>query len=70
MFLFPLALSVVGTIMFLFADEALPPKLLMLALTATSVFLQFAAPFDVHFLVPLALQLVVCVWVAIWWQLD
>jgi hypothetical protein len=69
-FLFPLAFSVVGTLMFLSADETLPAKLVMLALTATAVFLQFFSPFEIHFLVPLALQLVVCAWVVIWWQLD
>lgn len=67
-FLFPLAFSVAGTIMFMLQDVAVGAKLLMLAFTSSAVFLQFFV--GVHFLIPLALELIVCIWLAIWWQLE
>ena len=69
-FLGPLALSVVATLFYLNSEESLVSKCIALALVGTSVFLQFGPWFDVHFLIPLALQLVVCIWMAIYWQMQ
>jgi hypothetical protein len=71
-FWFPLALGVVGTVFyFLYAEVGLFWKLIMTALTVSSVVLQFAPAFsEVHFGVPLGMQLVVCLWVALYFQLE
>lgn len=70
-FLFPLALSVVGTFFLLASDEVgIVGKVIAVLLTGTSIVLQFAFTFDVHFMVPLAMQLIVCIWVALFWQLQ
>ena len=61
-FLFPLALSLAAALMFLIGDFALPTKGFYVGLTALAAALQFvpALRAEVHFLVPLGLQLFVC----------
>ncbi len=48
-------------------DVAVGAKLGMLAMTLTGIVLQFAG---VYFLIPLALHLIVCMWLVVWWQID
>jgi hypothetical protein len=68
-FWLPLALSVVGTAYFLFlTEEDKKWKALMAALTAAALVLQFGI--RIHFAIPVALQLIVCVWTIIYWKLD
>ena len=70
-FWLPLALSVVGTGFFVFlTEENWKWKSLMTALTVVALVLQFGFMFKVHFLLPLALQLIVCVWTMIHWKLN
>ena len=40
------------------------------ALTVVALALQFGFMFKIHFLLPLALQLIVCVWTLIYWKLN
>lgn len=42
----------------------------MAALTIAALVLQFGFAFQVHFIMPLLLQLAVCVWTLIYWKLD
>jgi hypothetical protein len=68
-FLFPLALSVVGAIFIFFSDDFGPVgKTLALALSFGSIPLLFVPA--VHFLVPLAMQLIVCIWVVVYFQIQ
>ena len=68
-FWLPLALSVVGTGYFLFlTEEDRKWKALMAALTVAALILQFGV--QVHFAIPVVIQVVVCVWVMIYFKLD
>jgi hypothetical protein len=68
-FLFPLALSVVGAVFILFNEDFGPAaKTFAVLLAGGSIPLLFVPA--VHFLVPLAMQLVVCIWVALYWQIQ
>ncbi|MSR57438.1 MAG: hypothetical protein EXS05_07180 [Planctomycetaceae bacterium] len=58
-FLFPLALSVIGVLFFLTADVEWKWKILAALLVVVALVLQFVPALDVHFLVPLAIQIVV-----------
>ncbi len=70
-FRLPLVLSVVGTGFFVFfTEEDWKWKSLMAALTVAALILQFGFMFKVHFLLPLALQIIVCVWTMIYWKLN
>ena len=72
-FWFPLALSVVGTVFyFLYGEVGLLWKLIMTGLTVASVVVQFAPGLreQVHFGVPLGMQIVVCLWVALYFQFE
>ena len=68
-FLFPLIFGAVGALFYLGADVAWHWKLIPLGLMALSVVLQFGLAADVHFLIPLAIQLLVCMWVGIYLQM-
>ncbi len=69
-FLFPLIFSVVGVLFFLSSEADAKWKLLAAAMLMTSVGLQFGLAAYVHFLVPLAIQIVICIWMAIFWQIN
>ena len=72
-FWFPLALSVVGTAFYaLYGDAGLIWKLIITGLTLAAVALQFLPGLreNVHFGVPLGMQIVVCLWVALYFQLE
>lgn len=69
-FLFPLVLSVVGVLFFLTTDVDWYWMLLAAGLVALSLALQFLPPLDVHFLIPLGIQIVVCLWMAVYWKLE
>jgi hypothetical protein len=70
-FWLPLALSVIGSGFFVFlTDEKWTLKSLMAGLTVAGLVLQFGLMFRVHFLIPLALQLIVCIWVMVYWKLT
>jgi hypothetical protein len=69
-FLFPLALSVVGVLFFLVADVEWKWKFLAGTLLATSLVLQFVPDLNVHFLVPLGIQIVLCLWMGAYWKLE
>lgn len=69
-FLFPLILSVVGVMFFLSSDVDTKWKLLAAAMVIASVGLQFGFAEYVHFLIPLAIQIVICIWMAIFWQIN
>ncbi len=66
----PLALSVIGTGFFLrFTDLEWKWKGLAIALTGTSIVLQFALK-EVPLAIPLVLQAVMCLWVIFYWKLE
>jgi hypothetical protein len=67
MLIIPLAFAFVGTIFYLFQDVEPWTKLLMVALLVGSIALRFAG---VHFLIPLSLELIVAIWLVIWWQIE
>ena len=70
-FYFPLVLSVVGTLFFLFCtDLDLKWKILAIGMTGISLLLQWVPQFEVHFLIPLILQALVSIWVVIYFQLE
>ncbi len=69
-FLLPLVMSTLGALFYLGAEVSTVSKGIVLALVGISVFLQFGPFFDAHFLIPLALQLIVCFWMAIFWQIQ
>ena len=68
-FLFPLVLSLIGAaFFFLTADVDLPWRLVAVALALAAAGLQFftaTTPF-----VPVATQIVLCIWFVIYWQMD
>jgi len=61
-FLFPLCLSCASLAYFLIADMDWKWKIFALVLVIASVTMQFAFPAQVHFLIPLGMQLFVCGW--------
>jgi len=68
-FLFPLVLSFIGTVLLLNEDIGTLWKAVAVALTGGSLVLLFVPALRTHFLVPLAMQLIVCIWVALYWQI-
>jgi hypothetical protein len=67
-FLLPLALSVISTGHFvLFTEEDWKWKLLAFGLVGTSLLLQFL---HVHFIIPLIIQVIVCVGMILYWKLG
>jgi len=69
-FLFPLIFSVVGVLFFLNSDVDGKWKIVAATMVLVSLGLQFGLAEHVHFLVPLAIQLFLCVWMAIFWQIN
>jgi hypothetical protein len=69
-FLFPLIFSVVSVMFFLSSDAEGKWKVLAATMVIASVGLQFGLAEHVHFFVPLAIQIVVCCWMAIFWQIN
>ena len=67
-FLFPLIFSIMSAIAYLFVGESTNLKVAATVVVALSVVLQFAPGLDIHFLIPLFMQLLVCVCFAIYWQ--
>ena len=67
-FLGPLGLSSVATLFYLNSDAAGWSKLLAAVLMAVSLILQFAVP--VPFLAPLAIQILLCIWITLYYQLE
>jgi hypothetical protein len=69
MFFLPLVVSIIGTVCFvLFTDEAGKWKALAAGLVVASLLMQFYPAWQTHFLVPLAIQVVVSIWMAIYWK--
>ena len=69
-FLFPLVLSFVGTVFIVLSEDiGTLWKAVAVALTGGSLVLLFVPALRTHFLVPLAMQLIVCIWVALYWQI-
>jgi hypothetical protein len=67
-FLFPLGLAIGRTVFILLNEDfGKVAKALALGLTGGSIVLFFT---PVHFLLPLAMQLIVCIWVAMYWQMQ
>lgn len=69
-FLLPLVMSTLGALFYLGAEVSTVSKGIVLGLVGISVFLQFGPIPGVHFFIPLALQLIVCFWLAIFWQME
>jgi hypothetical protein len=68
-FLFPLALSIAATIYFVISEDFGPvAKACAVLLTLGSILFTFVPPLQTHFLVPLAMQMIVCLWLALYWQ--
>ena len=67
-FLGPLALAVVGTLVYQISDAPGWSKTLALTLLTMSVVFQFAT--DVPFLLPLIIQIVLCIWIVLYYQLP
>ncbi|MBI3864196.1 MAG: hypothetical protein HY290_20115 [Planctomycetia bacterium] len=69
-FLFPLIFSVGGVLFFLTTDADWKWKALAALLVVVAIVLQFPFGESVHFLVPLFIQLAVCGWMALYWQME
>ena len=68
-FLSILGLAIGSTVFILLNEDfGKVAKAFALLMTGGSILLMFMPA--VHFLVPLAMQLVVCIWVAIYWQIQ
>ena len=68
-FLFPLAFAVAGTIFILINEDfGRVAKAVAVTLTGGSIALLFVPA--VHFLIPLAMQLLVCIWLALYFQMQ
>jgi hypothetical protein len=67
-FLFPLAFAFFGTIFILINDDfGRVAKSVAVLLAGGSIALLFT---PVHFLVPLAMQLTICIWLALYFQMN
>ena len=71
-FLLPLALSVVAVLMFAISEMEFGWKILAGVLAVAAVTMQFVPPVasQVHFLVPLGIQLFLSVWLVLWAQMP
>jgi hypothetical protein len=70
-FLLPLALAIAATIYFLISEDiGLVGKIIAVALTGGSILLTFVPALQTHFLVPLAMQMIVCLWLALYWKMQ
>jgi hypothetical protein len=70
-FLFPLALSIAATIYFLISEDIGPVgKVIAVLLTVGSIVFTFVPALQTHFLVPLAMQITVCLWLALYWKMQ
>jgi hypothetical protein len=68
-FLSVLGLAIGSTVFILLNEDfGKVAKASALLMTGGSILLMFMPA--VHFLVPLAMQLVICIWVAIYWQIQ
>jgi hypothetical protein len=69
--LLPLVLSVVSSVYFVFfTEEDWKWKTLAGGTIILSLALQFVPALRVHFAIPLILQLLVAIWMVIYWKLD
>ena len=71
-FILPLAMSLVAAVMFALGDYSLATKVVVVALVGIAASLQFVPVLaeTVHFIVPLLIQLIVCGWWYVAWQLE
>jgi len=69
-FYIPLGFSVAFVISFWLMDEDLKWKVVATTLVAASLLMQFVPFLQVHPLVPLLIQIVVCIWMAIYWKMQ
>ena len=65
-FIGPLALAGVGTLFYLKSEAAGWSKTLAAVLLSVSLILQFGT--TTHFLVPLGIQLILCIWLVLYYQ--
>ncbi len=69
MLLFPLVLSLVGAVFFFItADTGLIWKLLALGLALGAAYMQFFTAVPVA--VPVLMQIALCIWFVLYWQID
>jgi hypothetical protein len=70
-FWLPLGLSVGGTVFILLNEDfGVFAKTFAVALTGGSLLFTFVPLLRIHFLVPLVMQLIVCFWLALYWQIK
>ncbi len=68
-FFFPLAFAFAGTIFILINEDfGRVAKAFAVLLTGGSIALLFVP--DVHFMIPLAMQMVVCIWLALYFKMQ
>ena len=69
--LLPLALGFVGSVYYVwFTDEDRKWKALASGTMIVSLALEFVPAIQVHFSVPLILQMLVAIWMVAYWKLD
>lgn len=67
----PLALGFVGSVYFVwFTDEDRKWKALAAGTMIVSLALEFVPALQVHFSIPLILQMLVAIWMIAYWKLD
>jgi hypothetical protein len=71
LFWIPLGLSVGATVFMLMNDDfGKVAKAFAVALTGGAILFTFVPALRIHFFVPLAMQLIVCFWVALYLQIQ
>ena len=66
--LFVLALATVSVLVFLTTGESVGLKGIALALLVISLAFQFVPALQFHFLIPLLIQVIIGIWMAMYWQ--
>jgi hypothetical protein len=70
-FLLPMVLALVGTVFFIFfTEEDWKWKALAGGTVILSLLFQFVPALHVHFSIPPILQVLVAVWMVVYWKLD
>jgi riboflavin transporter FmnP len=69
-FIGPMVCSVAAVIMLVIVSESRARKVVAMGLAVAALAMQFVPALEVHFLIPLFIQLGLCGWIGLYWQLN
>jgi hypothetical protein len=69
-FIGPIVGSVAAVIFMMIVSESRMRKVVAAGLATAALAMQFVPALEVHFLIPLFIQLGLCAWVGLYWQLN